>query len=290
MALGQTRYVDYNVDLSEKLENKKCLIAVHRGSWGGNIIQNTNEAYDTALKMGADMVEADIVSSTNGVLYSFHDGYEKRLFGVNKSIKKMTSEEIESYHPINATNGYCSRRINRLTEILENLNQGELLNIDRAWDIFPRLFAVLDQYEGARRHVVIKAPMKAKEALDALSNYPVKYMFMPITYSLDDVREILTYKDINTVGIELISFTKQDELFSNESIRYIHDKSLFTWVNAINLGDYESKDLYGGLDDDVSLLKSPDLGWGQLFQKKIDVIQTDWPSLLYAYRNKQLGV
>ncbi len=288
--LGQTRFANYNAPLSNKLAEKGCLIAAHRGSWGGNIIQNTNDAYDTALKMGADMVEADVVSTLDGVLYSFHDENEERLLGVDRSIRQMTSREVDSCHPVNAINGLCSRRINRLTEILEHLNHGELLNIDRAWDIFPRLFAVLDQYEDARCQVIIKAPMREKQALEALSRHPVKYMFMPISYSLDDVREILVWTNINTVGIELISFTQQDELFSNESIRYVHDKNLLTWANAINLGDYNSKALFGGLDDDVSLLKSPDLGWGKLLQKNIDVIQTDWPALLYAYRNKQLGV
>ena len=37
MALGQARYAQINTPLSQKLAQKKCLIAVHRGSWGGNI-------------------------------------------------------------------------------------------------------------------------------------------------------------------------------------------------------------------------------------------------------------
>ena len=62
--------------LNQKIAEKKHLIAVHRGTWHGNIIQNTIPAYQISLKMGADMVEADIVSSKDGVLFSFHDHHE----------------------------------------------------------------------------------------------------------------------------------------------------------------------------------------------------------------------
>ena len=62
------------------------------------------------------------------------------------------------------------------------------------------------------------------------------------------------------------------------------------WVNAITLGDVRTKPLYAKLDDDVSILQDPALGWGKLFEKKIDIIQTDWPAILYQYRQKILGV
>ena len=68
MALGQARYAQINTPLSQKLAQKKCLIAVHRGSWGGNITQNTIGAYAAALQMGADMVESDVNATTDGVV------------------------------------------------------------------------------------------------------------------------------------------------------------------------------------------------------------------------------
>ena len=37
-------------------------------------------------------------------------------------------------------------------------------------------------------------------------------------------------------------------------------------------------------------LKVQHEGWGVLMDKKIDVIQTDWPALLYAYREGRCGV
>lgn len=290
MALGQMRYAQINTPLSQKLAQKKCLIAAHRGSWGGNIAQNTVGAYKAALQMGADIVETDVNATTDGVLYSFHDGNEQRVFGVEKSIRQMDSKEVENYHPINTCNELTAARINRLTEVLDFLSHGELLNIDRAWNIIPQLLEVLDHYPNAKYQVVIKAPLKAKAAYEYLNAHPVKYMFMPICYSFEDVEAALSYPDLNVVGCEIIAFDEQMELFSDESIQRIHDRNLFVWVNAVTLGDVGVRPLYAKLDDDVSVLEDPSLGWGKLFEKKIDVMQTDWPALLYQYRRKILGV
>ena len=290
MALGQARYAEINRMLSETLEKNRCLIAVHRGSWGGNITQNTVGAYKAAFGMGADMVEADVNSTTDGVLYAFHDGHEPDVFGVNKCIKQMTSAEVESLHPLTACRQPADTRISRLDEILDYLPEGKLLNIDRAWDIFPQLVEALDRHPNAIKKVVIKAPLKAKDAIAVLNNHPVKYMFMPICYTMQDVEEALAFPELNVVGCEVIAFDRQSEMFADESIAAIHAKNLYVWVNAIVLGNIGVKPLYGELDDDVSILKDPALGWGALFDKKIDIIQTDWPALLWQYRHVALGV
>ena len=39
---------------------KRVLILAHRGVSGANIIDNTLESYDVAIRHGADMVEVDV--------------------------------------------------------------------------------------------------------------------------------------------------------------------------------------------------------------------------------------
>ncbi len=297
MALGQKRFADINGPLSEKLTEKKHLIAVHRGSWGGNIIQNTIAAYTCAFKMGADLVESDVNSTVDGVLYSFHDGHEPDLLGVNKCIKQMTSAEVEENHPFNTTRQRNRRPIDCLSDIVDWLPKGKFLNIDRAWDIFPQLLAELDRHPKALRQVIVKAPVRGtfhgvpvEEALKTLAAHPVKYMFMPICYSLQDVETALTFTDINTVGCEIIAFKETDELYSDEAINGIRARNLYTWVNAIELGNWNRDMLFGSLDDDISLLEDPALGWGKLFEKHVDILQTDWPAILYGYRREALGI
>lgn len=297
MAFGQKCYEANNALLNSKLEEKKHLIAVHRGSWTGNIIQNTIPAYICAFKMGADMVECDVNRTVDGVLYSFHDGYEPDIFRVEKSIKQMTSAEVDAYRPYNAIRQQCRRPIERLSDILDWLPEGKLLNIDRSWDIFPYVLEELDRHPNALHQVIIKASVKGSfhgvpvdDALSALQKHETKYMFMPICRSMEDVEKALSLENVNVVGCELITGKETDALFQDETIAYIHDHNLFVWANAIELGNYNREPLFGPLDDDISIIEDPELGWGELFRKKIDIVQTDWPAILYAYRKEKLNI
>ena len=289
---GKQEYAHINALLNQKIEEKKHLIAVHRGSWHGNIIQNTVPAYIAAIKMGADMVECDLEISTDGKLFSFHGHHEVDVLGTTKPITMMSAAEIKAITPHNCFTLISDMRLNTLEEILEFLPEGVMLNIDRSWDKFPQVLEVLDKYPKALTHVLLKAPMKAPQAMEALQKHPVKYMFMPICYSMADVENALSWQDVNVVGAEIIAATTQDELYQDATIAAIHAKGLFCWVNALSLGDYghdylPRKSLFGDLADDISVIRDPALGWGKLMEKKIDIIQTDWPAILYNYREQK---
>lgn len=290
MAFGKEQYREINELLNAKFEEKKVLICAHRGSWHGNVIQNTTMAYKAALMQGADIVETDTTASYDGEVFSIHDGVEPRLFGWNKSSAHLSADQISAFHPLNGLGEPSSHHIQKLEEVFDFLCHDELINIDRTWRAAGKVPALLDQHPHMLRQAILKAPLSHREILDQLENHPVKYMFMPICYSLADVEEALAYRNLNMVGVELIAFSNDDELFSDEAIRYIHSKNLFTWVNALTLTDVPPyKPLYGDLDDDISILEGPDRGWGRLFDKQIDVIQTDWPALVKNYRFGRIG-
>ena len=290
MAFGKEQYREINELLNAKFEEKKVLICAHRGSWHGNVIQNTTMAYKAALMQGADIVETDTTASYDGEVFSIHDGVEPRLFGWNKNSAHLSADQISAFHPLNGLGEPSSHHIQKLEEVFDFLCHDELINIDRTWRAAGKVPALLDQHPHVLRQAILKAPLSHREILDQLENHPVKYMFMPICYSLADVEEALAYRNLNMVGVELIAFSNDDELFSDEAIRYIHSKNLFTWVNALTLTDVPPyKPLYGDLDDDISILEGPDRGWGRLFDKQIDVIQTDWPALVKNYRFGRIG-
>ena len=67
-------FVDIKQNILQKKEKKKILIAAHRGTCGGNIVRNTIPAYENALKHGADIIEVDVIMSTDGDFYTFHNG------------------------------------------------------------------------------------------------------------------------------------------------------------------------------------------------------------------------
>ena len=238
MAFGQKRFEDNNELLNAKFAEKQVLICAHRGSWRGNVIQNTTIAYRAALMLGADIVETDTTASRDGVVFSLHDGVEGILFGTPRNGTKLTAAQIEAFHPLNALGEPSTHSVQRLSEVCEFLCHGELVNVDRAWRAKDLVLPLLDRYPHMRRQAIVKAPVDCKALYEQLSGHPVKYMFMPICCNMKEVEAALSYTEINTVGVELIATTPQDELYQDEAIRYIHDRGLFCWVNSLTLTDY----------------------------------------------------
>ncbi|MFK9094370.1 glycerophosphodiester phosphodiesterase family protein [Bacillus salipaludis] len=282
--IGKKEFNSINNLLNQKLKEKGILIAVHRGSPGGNIIENTIPAYKAALKQKGDILEIDVIKSTDGVLYVFHDGQEKRLLNENDNIKTLASTKIEGLTYLNAIGHKTSYKVERLDDILEAYKGEVLINIDRAWDIWLELLPKLDQHDMVNQ-IILKGPV-VREQLEFLNSYKTKYMFMPIIHSLHEIDVTLEYQNINLVGIELIADSEQHPLFQDEVISSIKNNDLFVWANAINLDDEII--LFAKLDDNTSIIQNPDLGWGRLFDKKVDIIQTDWPAILADYRDHKI--
>jgi glycerophosphoryl diester phosphodiesterase len=286
---GQERFKEINSILNKELEEKKTLIAVHRGTWGGNIVENTIAAYTISRNMGADMFECDLSKSTDGVVYVNHDGGEKRLFGRDENIKTMSSEQIDQLICRNSIGLPSMCHVERFEQIVEHFCHGELYNVDRAWDILGDVDEIMKRYPYAIHQAVIKTPVK-EEYLEFFQNCPRKYMYMPIAYNMDDVKKALSYKDVNMVGVEVIAASREDELFQEENIQWIKDQGLYIWVNVITLCGTGRNVLYGGLDDDTALLCGPDKAWGILMEKGMGILQTDWPAQMREYRKTKLGV
>ena len=146
MAFGKEQYREINELLNAKFEEKKVLICAHRGSWHGNVIQNTTMAYKAALMQGADIVETDTTASYDGEVFSIHDGVEPRLFGWNKNSAHLSADQISAFHPLNGLGEPSSHHIQKLEEVFDFLCHDELINIDRTWRAAGKVPALLDQH------------------------------------------------------------------------------------------------------------------------------------------------
>ena len=185
--VGKEKFKEINRLLNQKLEEKKVLIAVHRGCGCGNIIENTIPAYRAALQMHADMFECDLISSTDGVVYAFHDGYEMRLLRKRRNIKTYTSKEIDAFKYKNIIEEPAEYGVEKFEDILKSFQSGELFNIDRAWDILPEVISLLEKYPQAIHQAIIKTPVK-KKYLDYLEECKMKVMYMEPVYHFRTLR------------------------------------------------------------------------------------------------------
>ncbi|MBZ5751792.1 glycerophosphodiester phosphodiesterase family protein [Metabacillus rhizolycopersici] len=281
--IGNKNYNDTTKLLNKKLGSEPFLIAVHRGSSMGNIIENTLPAFYAAMQSGADILEIDVVRSSDGKFYLFHDGNERRLLGQDKNIRQMDSVFIESLNYRNNIGQVVNYKVEKLENVLTSLKgSGMLLNLDRSWDDWNTLLPFLDQFDMADQ-IILKSPV-IQSCLSILEQHPVKYPYMPIVKKLDEIDEVLSYEDINLTGMELIAEDRDSVFFQDDIIRGIKERELFIWLNAIVLNHKDV--LYAKYDDDQSIIKGPAYGWGKLVEKGCDIIQTDWPSLLDNYRQE----
>ncbi|MEA5048645.1 MAG: glycerophosphodiester phosphodiesterase family protein [Eubacteriales bacterium] len=281
---GNQVFSDINQILNQRFEEKKALIAVHRGTHAGNIVENTIPAFETALQMGGDLFEFDLIRSTDGAIYAFHDGMEPRNLGCTENIKTMSSAQIDRLHYRNADWEISGVHVEKFENILEHFTGNELYNIDRAWDILPQITNLLKKYPNTIRQAIIKAPVR-KELLAFFSACPEKYMFMPVVRNMEEVHTALSCPNINLVGMEVIAKTSGDELYQQENLDFILEHGLFVWANAITLSGLEESKLFGNLNDDLALLEGYGLSWGEALRKGVRILQTDWPMQLCQFRD-----
>src|SRR5262249_29350123 len=154
------------------------LMAVHRGTGLGNVPENTWLAVEAALRQGADMVEIDVVESTDGDFFLFHDGAERHAFDRDVDIRRLTSDAIRAlrYRWTDPRAG-----VTGLDLLLGRLGPDVLLNVDRSWWYWDDLLPFLDGFDMAGQ-LVFKSPVD-DEWLAKLRRHPVKYPFMPMVRS-----------------------------------------------------------------------------------------------------------
>ncbi len=265
------------------LQNKKILIACHRGSHGGNIIQNTSNACLCAYAQGADIAEIDVVRSLDGKYYVYHDSEEGQNLGFTTNLKNLTAAQIDRLRLINKYGCLTTQKIPTFSEVLQTVKGKGLINIDRCWGKdFSYTKGALDlvREEKMTDSIIFKSTAR-EDILQGLADYP-DIPFMGLVYSLDDIEKIEAHK-INIVGYEMIFKHDCDILLS--ALPSLRQKGYLLWVNTITLDD--TTILSGGHDDARALLDDMDNHWGKLMELGFNVLQTDFPQALSNYRNKK---
>ena len=265
--------------LDRAFSEHRTLIAVHRGSSGGTIAENTADGLRTAWKIGADMAEMDVFSSSDGVLYITHDNMERHLFFTDRNVKDMTSAEIDKLEFRNNVTNPCGH-VERLDYVLRKLRGGKLVNVDRSWRWWDATLAELEKHDMAEQ-ILLKSPPE-EQYLSALAKSKTPFMYMPIVRNYDQFLMLREWrKRINIVGYELIFNSLRHPLVSEETRREIDDTGAFRWVNTISMGAKYC--ISGGFEDTPAVLEDPDRNWGTLARLGFTVFQTDWPTLLRDY-------
>lgn len=282
--------MQYATVLKKLLEKNDLLIACHQGSAGGNISYNTYRSMLNAIHQGTHIVEFDISKSSDGVFHVFHEYEEPIRLNHQEKFREFTEAQLKKM-PLLNMNMQAVEPPPTLEQFMMDMKNhpNTLLHFDHVRKWGKELLEYLDRFEDQRETIIIKTDVEATDCLETLVEHNVKYMTLPKVWSSSDFETIMTYRDrINIVGFEMIFDDPNADYVSKENLERLRSMGYHTMINSIVLWNNRPS-LCGGFDDDISLLKNPDLGWGKLVEMGFDIIQTDWPLPLKVYL-EQKGV
>lgn len=284
---GQPQFAAMNALINDVLASEQILIVAHRGSVGGSVAANTELSIRAALLQGAGMVELDVTASRDGEFYLFHDGCEPEMLGFPANLQTLTTAEVDRASYLWTDRPGRPARVERLLPVLRKFKDTRaLFNIDRSWWRWPNLLKALDGLYMAHQ-LLMKCPAWEEAALDRLRAFDVKFPFVPICSTPDDVYRVVNDPQLNTVGVELITNTRQHPWFSPSVIEEFRQRGVFVFVNAVTLTT--GVPLFGGLDDELAISTSPEAAYGPMLALGVDAVQTDWPAILRDYRDGWLA-
>lgn len=261
---------------------KPVNIAAHRGSCGGNIPPNTSVAYEAALFQGANILEADVARSADGVFYMFHtgSGNEKYYLGIDCAFEDLTSKELDKIHLNNELGKDTLYRLNRLEDILLQFKGRCIINLDRSWEYWEEIMPMVRKMDMVDQ-ILLKSPCK-KEWIEKAGAVAPDFAYMPIiNEDIAHFYELGGDRLPGFIGAELVFATEESPILRDCTVEMLHKDGKIVWGNSIQFS--AKKILSAGHNDDISLSGSPDDGWGWLVRHGFDIIQTDWVCPLKLY-------
>ena len=299
------------------LPNSKVYIMAHRGMAGANIVDNTVESFEVALQAGADMLEMDVCRSTDGEYFIIHDGTEQMMFGMDRNVTTMTSQEIRQLCFLNKNRTRIEHHPHDFDEVLDYLKGRCILNLDRCWDHWDEVLPIVEKHQ-MEDQILLKSPA-APKYIDFLDSYDTKYMYMPFINDPEEL-DLVKNKNINFVAVQVDSYHIGDAAMEPDFLRKLEKEGLNRAICAMTLCYPLSRDTIeaqikkwsdksdpgtaekiarrlkdGGMrpanghDDDRSVLGNPDDGWGWLIDRGFNILMTDWPLQMALYL-KQKGL
>ena len=262
------------------LSSQQVLVVAHRGDWR-NAPENSLAAIDNAIKMGVDIVELDVAKTKDGQLVLMHDNKIDRTTTGKGNVSDWT---LDSLKTLKLRNG-CSIRTKHSIPTLEEallLAKGKIMvNLDKSYDIFDEVYAVLEK-TGTTDQVIMKGRQPVEQVKREFGKYLDKVLFMPIV-DLDQkeaVCQIQNYLDgLHPVAFELL-YVSDTNPTPKEVAALLKGKSQI-WYNTL-------WDTMAGAHDDDMSLENPDKGYGYLIDTlDARILQTDRPAYLIDYLRKR---
>lgn len=267
-----------NEKLWQRAMEKKVLIAAHRGSCGGSLVQNNHLTFKAALMQGADIIETDVALSKDGVPFCLHTGMEALLLHKSAYLSDIPAWALDQLPVYNWLAEESGTHIERLEENLDRFPDA-FFNIDRTWFFWDQILDLINSR--AHDNIILKChpdPVLLKKLEDSKCDV----MFMPIVNTKDELMMCLDY-DINLAAVEIIFKSLDSELIAEDMFAWYEKNHLLSFVNSETINARPDDIMCGPYGDNAAIESGEDASWGKLADMGFRIIQTDWAGLLRDY-------
>ncbi len=265
-------------ELKDK-DSKKVIVVSHRGDWR-NAPENSLQAFKNCIEMGVDMIEIDLKKTKDNQLVLMHDQTIDRTTDGKGLPSSYTLEELRKFHLKNGLGRVTFHQIPTLEEVL-TLTKGKILiNIDKGYDYFKEVYALLVKTQTISQ-VVIKSGYSYEKVKAENGDILDKVIYMPIVnLNAPDAEQMIDgYKTIKPVAIECCFSEVNPEVI--RLLKKVRDNGSKIWMNSL------WPSLNAGHDDDRAVeLGQANESWGWLIEQGASLIQTDRPHDLINYLQK----
>jgi glycerophosphoryl diester phosphodiesterase len=246
--------------------------------------ENSLEALDHCVALGADVMETDVRRTRDGVLVMIHDDTVDRVTQGHGRVADMTLAEIQALSLRENEGGAGSKltdqHVSTLKEMLEHAGNRIVLNLDVKDSIYPEVVDVVVRAGAAERVIVKNIAGTGSAPLAAIAPYD-RVPFMPILSSADqagaDLPEVAHRQGAGAtkpIGFEV---PRMPAAMLPPLAAEARRQGVRLWNNTLWNGFIDG---YGG---DVDALRDPDAVWGRLIGAGVTMIQTDEPEALLRF-------
>ncbi|MGM9760099.1 MAG: glycerophosphodiester phosphodiesterase family protein [Parabacteroides sp.] len=261
-------------------QTDKVLVVAHRGDWR-NAPENSLQAFKNCIEMGVDMIEIDLKKTKDGELVLMHDETIDRTTNGKGKPSDYTLEELRQFRLKNGLGRVTFHPIPTFKEVLDLTKGKILINIDKGYDYFQEVYALLEQ-TGTVNQAVIKSSYPYAKVKAEQQDVLEKVIYMPIIdlESPEAEQRIEEFKPMRPVAIECVFKQVTPDVL--RLLKLIRQNGSKVWINSL------WPSLNAGHDDDRAVeLEEPDESWGWILEQGATLIQTDRPAALIRYLDKK---
>lgn len=265
------------IDIINDPTTDYVLVASHRGDWR-NYPENSIPAMNSAINIGADIIELDLAMTKDSVLVVCHDRTLDRTTTGKGAIKELTYDSICNVF-LKTGHGIATKyRMPTLREALAVCKDRAVVNIDKGWQYYDQVIAITDEM-GVTDQMLIKGTKPLEKVRKGMRRHPNKMIYFAIVdYTKKNAQEIADgylASDITPKAYEVVwpEYTPAVE----KTIKSFLARGAKLWVNAL----WPSHN--GGLCDDEAFEGNPADIYGKLLETGATMVQSDRPALLLEY-------